>query len=559
MGLSIANLAVQTYILQLNNIEAETLSLMTTRATNSSRTTQLKNALLDNKSSRGLEPSKSDYYYTTSVGTDDQGNTYTIDSRYQDYSSITTDKGAYVNLTATKTSVGATLTKDKPVKVLRGKAFTGTTVNFNDVSFETPDCNKPATGVVAKVKVIDPACYYVQDGTEEIKEGEGIDAVTKTVPHYRQATDSDDVSKLMTGTICGCNAQLVSAGFTSSDTFYISKLGACRAVDRSCDGKYNYSSAGIKTNGGAAQYIYFPESSGLKPCGGESVRMIETGEDKINNAFNCEQSLNNLYYITQDKQCKKVESMEMYQDLKTQGKTFVIKTGDVPTNGLGSGIYYDEDASDSSPKTVGGHSTYDMTTAMQDGTVPANVCEELINAAIHCFGANYGYDSEGNTECTPEFIKNNYDIVDLGDGKWGLVNKNIQVGGDASIYQIDNSGEYQEPVGQVSAHNLQFDGDGNLVGFQNDNNSFVQLKSSRVFDEEGYEKALKEYNYELKQSEVEESEIQKQIANLAQEDSELEIRLNELGTLKKVIDQFLETAKELAKSDAERLGKAFSA
>jgi len=538
MGLSLDNLAVVTLVHQLNSIEAEALSIMGVLSDLRGQKTQLSNALLDSKSNMtAMAPAKSDYYYTVSTGTDTStGITYSIDSRYQDYSAVSTNTTAGVQLRATKKVTGSTLKADTPTAVLKGGEFTGTVVNINDRSY-SKGTKDDFTGYIGTVDIIDPTQYYVK--TSETDDN-GTTA-TKQAPADAKLED-----------LCDEDGNPITF---EGNTYTLSELeGKAFAVSGTSEKGYH---AGEKLTAGNGRQVYISKDSDIKIDNAKEYNMVESGSENFNDAYQNE----NLYVCDPNSNvCHKATE----DDFKNpNGKKFIVKTGDVSTSTNLSGVYVDAD-NKSAPLTINGQSPMSFEDAVSNGQVPEKVAKDLIEAAMHAFSASMGYEADGETLCcSADYIRQNYDIVKTGDNEWGIVSKNIGTSNMASIYKIDPTGQYDEPTGNIPAHHLQFDASGNLVGFQvgdteNGTNRNIQLETQKVFDEEGYDKATKEYNSNLKASEIEQNNINKELNDLAQEDADMEARLTYLDSQKKTVEGFLEAAKSLAKSDAERLGKAFS-
>jgi len=201
---------------------------------------------------------------------------------------------------------------------------------------------------------------------------------------------------------------------------------------------------------------------------------------------------------------------------------------------------------------VGEYPVYDMESALSDGTISQEDFDKLVESGVHYFSAEKGFDDKGNVICTKDYIKNNYKIVKISDTQWGLVSKSAKVGEKTDIYQVTANGEYQELVKQIQAYNLKMDARGNIIGFKNAEGNDVKLTTKRVFDQEGYDAAMKKWNEE---QDTDETEAYKD--RISKTDETLETRLNELATMKTMIDGFLESTKKLAKESAERSGKTF--
>jgi len=536
MGLSIAQAAVSSLISQLNGVEAEALSCMGALTSLNSQKTSLNNTLLDLKSDTAIQPSKSDYTYTVTTG-QYGGQTFQIDSRDQDFSPITTDTGAYVTFKTTQQASGNTLQSGDPLPMSYDGKFRGSKVSRNQVSYSNPQENQNPTGYVVSVKVINPAEYYDKTKLKQV-DNTSIDSDPEK---YEVADENTPKENLV-----DANGNPVSF---SSNEFTVQELNAMGAsVVKDCSGSYRPDGGfpnGITATAGDIK-VYIPGDTGKSMCGAVGIVQDNTGESQINKC-----NLSNLYVLNSgSRQCRHATE----KDLEDPNAVFVVKNADATSL---DGSEYTDIKVQNSTLTIGGNTP--MTFSAADCSNEDIPIQDLIDAAMHYCANNR--DKDGNPICDEEYVRNNFQIVKNGDC-WGLVkNGDIEAaknrtGSQVHVYSV-TKGTYNVPGEDITAHNLQFNADGELTGFTV-GDQYVELSSKTVYDEMAYEEAMKEYRYKCKAAEVEQNTVQKELNELAQEGSDLEARLNELSNLKTVLEGFLEAAKSLAKSDAERLGKAFS-
>ena len=240
-----------------------------------------------------------------------------------------------------------------------------------------------------------------------------------------------------------------------------------------------------------------------------------------------------------------------YTPVTTENGTYINLTATTTSQGSTLKISDSAVVSEDGSK-IGEYPIYDIETALSEGDISEESCNKLIESAVHYFQADMGFDGNGDLKCTIDYIKNNFNLVKIGDDQWGLVSKSANPGEKTSIYQVNENGEYKIPK-QIQAYDIQMDARGNITGFKDANNNDVKLTTKTVFDQKGYDATMNEWNLKQKAEEEENDKNEE----LAQADASLEARLSELSTMKTLLDGFLESTKKIAKECAERSGKTF--
>lgn len=151
-----------------------------------------------------------------------------------------------------------------------------------------------------------------------------------------------------------------------------------------------------------------------------------------------------------------------------------------------------------------------------------------------------------------------YYIVPDGSGFYNLVLKTDVQDGDneATLHNIQDTNDAL--IEEEATYNLQFDTNGRVSAIIGSDGTKIALEPIKIVDEDAYNDAMSNYEYEKNLYNQEQAEINAQMSIIQQQDKKLELKLTQLDTERQELTTELEAVEKVMGENVDRTYKTFN-